>query len=305
MTMRAIRMLRQRAPLVEQVVDDPVAARGEVVVDIRCAGICHSDAHYRADASRVRLPVTLGHEIAGVVAGTSQRVALHYLLANGDMLGKERDGGFAERVAVPAANAVPIPDEVSFEQAAIMMCSTATALHALRLASFQAGESLGILGFGGLGISALQLGQALGASRVVVAEVVPEKRALAASLGAETGPLDGVDVVLDFAGHAPTTLAALRALAPGGRLVLVAINLRELTVDAYADVLARERRIIGCSDHTRDELVELMELARRGAIDLSPAITRRVPLDAARINEVLDELERGTSHVRTVIRTSV
>src|SRR5436309_482306 len=102
--MRAIRMLRERAPLVEQIVDDPQPARGEVVVDIRCAGICHSDAHYRADASRVRLPVTLGHEIAGVVIGTGERVALHYVMPNGDMLGKERDGGFAERIAVPREN---------------------------------------------------------------------------------------------------------------------------------------------------------------------------------------------------------
>src|SRR5205814_10489532 len=96
--MRAIRMLRERAPLVEQIVDDPVAAPGEVIVDVRAAGICHSDAHYRADASRVRLPLTLGHEIAGVIAATGQRVALHYLMPNGDMLGKERDGGYAERV---------------------------------------------------------------------------------------------------------------------------------------------------------------------------------------------------------------
>src|SRR5947208_10072115 len=206
--MRAIRMLRERAPLVEQNVDDPVAGEGEVVVEIRCAGICHSDAHYRADASRVRLPVTLGHEIAGVIAGTNRRVALHYLMPNGDMLGKERDGGYAERVVVPSANAIPIPDEVSFEEAAIMMCSTATALHALRLALFQPGQSLGIIGFGGLGFSALQLARALDASRVVVSEVVPEKLALARSLGAETGALD-VDVVLDFAGHPSTTLAAL------------------------------------------------------------------------------------------------
>src|SRR5437016_12455444 len=113
--MRAIRMLRERAPLVEQIVDDPVPAQGDVLVEVRCAGICHSDANYRADASRVRLPITLGHEIAGVIAGTNQRVALHYLMPNGDMLGKERDGGFAERVAVPAANAIPIPDGISFE----------------------------------------------------------------------------------------------------------------------------------------------------------------------------------------------
>src|SRR5213078_458484 len=241
--MRAIRMLRGAAPLVEQIVGDPVAGEGEVVVEVRCAGICHSDAHYRADASRVRLPVTLGHEIAGVIAGTNQRVALHYLMSDGEMLGKERDGGYAERVVVPAANAIPIPDAVSFEQAAIMMCSTATALHALRLAAMQPGESVGIVGFGGLGISALQLAGALGASRVAVADVVPEKLALARSLGAET-ELHDVDVALDFAGHPAATLAALRALNPGGRLVLVAINLRDFTFDAYKDVLAKERHII-------------------------------------------------------------
>jgi D-arabinose 1-dehydrogenase-like Zn-dependent alcohol dehydrogenase len=297
--MRAIRMLRERAPLVEQIVDDPLPAPGEVLVDVRCAGICHSDAHYRADASRVRLPLTLGHEIAGVVSGTGERVALHYLLPNGDMLGKERDGGYAERIAVPAANAIPIPAEVPFDQAAIMMCSTATALHALRVAQFRAGQSLGIIGFGGLGISALQLARALGASRVVVADVVPEKLALARDLGAETGALD-VDVALDFAGHAGAALGALRALRPGGTLVLVAINLRELTFDPYADVLAKERRIVGCSDHTREELVELMTLG----IDLSRAITRRVPLDADAINGVLEDIEQGTAHVRTVIEAA-
>jgi propanol-preferring alcohol dehydrogenase len=294
--MRAIRMLRGAAPLVEQVVDDPVAGEGDVVVEVRCAGICHSDAHYRADAARVRLPVTLGHEIAGVIAGTSQRVALHYLMPNGDMLGKERDGGWAERVVVPAENAIPIPDDVSFEQAAIMMCSTATALHALRLASFQRGESVGIIGFGGLGISALQLARKLGASRIAVADVVPSKLDLARSLGASADFHD-VDIALDFVGHAPTTLTALRALNLGGRLMLVAINLRDFTFDAYRDVLAKERRIIGCSDHTRDELVELMALG----LDLSAAITRRVPLEAAAINAVLDELESGTAHLRTVI----
>jgi D-arabinose 1-dehydrogenase-like Zn-dependent alcohol dehydrogenase len=294
--MRAVRMLRGNAPLIEQIVDDPVAGEGEVVVDVRCAGICHSDAHYRADASRVRLPVTLGHEIAGVIAGTSQRVALHYLMPNGDMLGKEHDGGYAERVVVPAANAIPIPDAVSFEQAAIMMCSTATALHALRLAALRPGESVGIVGFGGLGISALQLARALGASRVAVSDIVPAKLALARSLGAEI-ELQDVDVALDFAGHPAATLAALRALRPGGRLVLVAINLREFTFDAYKDVLAKERHIIGCSDHTREELVELMALD----LDLSAAITRRVPFDAAAINGVLDELASGTPHVRTLI----
>ena len=113
--------------------------------------------------------------------------------------------------------------------------------------------------------------------------------------------LPEVDVALDFAGHEATTLAVIRRLATGGRLVLVAINLRRLTLDPYADILGRERRLVGCSDHTHDELVELMELAASGAIDLSRAISRRIPLEAAAVDAALDDLERGTAHLRTVI----
>jgi propanol-preferring alcohol dehydrogenase len=311
--MRAVRLMNAGGPLVEQVVDDPVPGPGEVLVDVRCAGICHSDGHYRGDPSRVRLPITLGHEIAGIVAalgegvtgvGLGDRVALHYLLPTGEMLGKERDGGFAEQVVAPAANAVHVPDEVPLERAAIMMCSTATVLHALRLAALRPGESVAILGFGGLGVSALQLLRCFGARRVFVVERVAEKRRLAEELGAtavDAAALRDVGVALDFAGHGPTTLAALRGLGHGGRLLLVAINLRSLTLDPYADVLGLERRIVGCSDHTREELVELMELARTGALDLSGAVSRTVPLEASAIDAVLDELERGTAHLRTVV----
>jgi len=294
--LRAIRLVRHGAPLTAEDIADPRPRSGEVLIDIRAAGICHSDAHYRADPSRTSVPRTLGHEIAGVIAATGQRVAVHYLLQNGDMIGKEVDGGYAERIVVPAANAIPIPDHVSFEEAAIMMCSTATALHALRLASFQPGESLAILGFGGLGISALQLAKRMGASEIRVADRVLEKRQLAESLGAIAG-IEPVDVALDFAGNADLSLQALRALKPGGRLMLVAINLRDMRLDPYADVLGKERRIIGVSDHTRDELLELMQMR----LDLSQAITRRVPLAAGDINGVLDELDRRTAHLRTVI----
>ncbi len=302
--MRALRLNRLGSALVEEDISHPSPREGEVLVAIRAAGICHSDAHYRAGGGRVKLPLTLGHEIAGVVPATGQRVALHYLHRNGDMLGKERDGGYAERIVVPAENAIAIPDTVPFDQAAIMMCSTATAWHALKLASFSRGESVLILGFGGLGVSAVQLAHILGAGAVFVHDVVPEKIRAATALGARAiawPPRRAFDVVLDFAGHAPTTLAALRALASGGRLMVVAINLRSLEIDPYGDVLAKERRIIGVSDHTREELVELMDLAAAGELDLSRAITRRVSLEAGAVNAILDELDRGTTHLRTVI----
>jgi 2-desacetyl-2-hydroxyethyl bacteriochlorophyllide A dehydrogenase len=303
--MHAVRLTKLTAPLVDADIPEPPVGSGDVLVDIRAAGICHSDAHYRGGGGSVTLPLTLGHEIAGVISGTSQRVALHYLHDDGRMLGKEVDGGYAERIVVPAANAVPIPDGISFEAAAVMMCSTATAYHALRLAALQPGESVAILGFGGLGASAVQLAQVLGASRVFAVDRVPEKLAIAESFGAipaNAEDLHDVDVALDFAGHPATTLHGLRSLRRGGRLMIVAINLRMLEIDAYRDVLARERHIIGVSDHTREELVELLDLARRGAIDTSRVITRRVALQAAAINEVLDDLDEGTRHLRTVIQ---
>jgi propanol-preferring alcohol dehydrogenase len=339
--MHAIRLVTQSQPLQSTMLDDPSPGPGEVVVDVHRAGICHTDAHYRAGTGKTNLPITLGHEVAGVISAVGagvtdlregQRVALHYLFScgtcercqrygeqfcpEGGMLGKERDGGYAQRTVVPAANAIPIPDEVSSDVAAIMMCSTATAYHALRLGSLEKGQSVAVLGFGGLGVSAVQLARALGAAEVYAVDVVPEKLELAAKFGAM--PLDaretpvhkailgatngrGVDVTVEFTGNAEVARGGLRSLTPGGRLMIVAINLRDFKFDPFADLLVRERRIIGCSDHTRAELVELMELACTGAIDLSRAITRTVPLEADAVNGVLDDLERGSGHLRTVI----
>jgi 2-desacetyl-2-hydroxyethyl bacteriochlorophyllide A dehydrogenase len=339
--MRAVRLRAPGERLRDEELPDPSPAAGEVLVEIRAAGICHTDAHYRKDPGRVRLPLTPGHEIAGVVVEKApgvesplagERVAVHYLVgcgvcrhcragaerfcARGEMIGKERDGGYAELIAVPAENAVPVPDAVSFEEAAIMMCSSATALHALRLAEVRPGESVLISGFGGLGVSAVQLAGVLGAGAVIVADVVPGKLAAARDFGAH--PLDasgpafaeaiaaatggrGPDVALDFAGTPASRTAALRSLAPGGRLVIVALDARPFSFDPYRDLLGKERRIIGCSDHTRGDLNDLMELAAAGSIDPSRAITRSVPLEASGIDAVLDDLEAGTGHLRTVI----
>jgi len=339
--MRAVRLPAPGETLRDEKVAPPVPSEGEVLVEIHAAGICHTDAHYRKDPGRARLPLTPGHEIAGVVVEKApgvespvagDRVALHYLVGCGtcrhcragaerfcsrvEMIGKDRDGGWAEMIAVPAENAVPVPAGVSFEEAAIMMCSSATALHALRLAQIRPGESVLISGFGGLGVSAVQLAGVVGAGAVIVADVVPGKLAAARDFGAH--PLDaskpdfadalraatagrGADIALDFAGTPASRTAALRALAPGGRLVIVALDARPFSFDPYRDVLAGERRIIGCSDHTRADLDELIRLAAAGRIDLSRAITRTVPLEAAAIAAVLDDLEAGTSHLRSVV----
>lgn len=339
--MRAIRMLAAKTPLAAAEVQEAAVGKRDVRIAIKASGICHSDAHYRAGFGNVPYPRTPGHEVAGVITevgddvrdlAVGDRVAVHYLLScmtcrscrdageqfceTGRMVGKHADGGYAEGIVVPAHNAIPIPDNVAFETAAIMMCSTATAYHALRLANLQPGMRVAILGFGGLGTSAVHLARALGAGLVAAVDVVPEKLATARALGASaidgtrgrvTAGLSeltegrGFDIAVDFTGRAALSVDALRALAPGGRLVLVALSEEPLPFDPYRDVLAKERRIIGCSDHLREELFELMQLAASGRLDVSGAISRRVPLDADAINSVLDDLDRGSGSVRSVI----
>jgi propanol-preferring alcohol dehydrogenase len=328
--------------LVDAELDVPAPGPGEVLVRVKAAGICHSDAHYRAGTGSARHPLTLGHEVAGVVEAlgegvsthrAGERVCLHYLVtcgecrdcragreqfcADGQMIGKDRDGGYAELVRVPARNAHPLPELVPFEQGAIMMCSSATALHALRKARVAAGDTVAVFGVGGLGVSAIQLARALGAARVYAVDVNPAKLALAKRHGAV--PIDakrsepvqaireatagrGVDAALELVGFARTMEQAVESLAPQGRAALAGLTQERMTIAPYRDVLNREAEIIGVSDHLAAEIGELMRFFERGELDLGEAVTRVVPLSADAINGVLDDLEAFRDDVRTVIR---
>jgi propanol-preferring alcohol dehydrogenase len=338
--MRAVRLHATNSSLVLAEVPEPRAGANEVKVRIEACGICHSDSHYRAGFGSIATPRTLGHEIAGTVTevgaevrdvSVGDRVAIHYLLScgtcrmclrageqfceSGRMIGKECDGGYAETIVVPRENAIPIPPNVPVEVAAVMMCSTATAYHALRVGGVTAGTTVAVLGLGGLGISATHLTRVLGAGVTAAIDVVPEKLARAAALGAVPIQANGnvrdallaatdgygFDVAIDFTGAPEVSLPALKALAPRGTLVLVALSERTIPFNPYRDVLGKERRIVGCSDHLRSELHELMTLAGDGKLLLQEAISGRVPLDAGAINGVLDELERGTPALRSVV----
>ena len=340
--MRAVQLVKIKEPLALAEVDEPVVGAGDVLVRVKAAGICHSDVHYRAGVSSVKpLPVTLGHEIAGIVervgayvlnVRVGDRVCLHYLVTcgscyycsagneqfcpSGQMLGKHRDGGFAEYIAVPARNAVLLPDTIPFEQGAIMMCSSATSLHALRKGRFRAGETVAVFGVGGLGMSAVQLARALGALDVYAVDLHETKLQQAEGYGAipvssaQGNPAQqirrltrgrGVDVALEVIGLPETMRQAVQVLAPLGRAVLVGIADRPLVLDTYHEVLGSEAEVIGSNDHLLHELPLLTELACRGQLDLSRVVQRTVPLEPTVINEVLDALESFQGQVRTVI----
>lgn len=340
--MKAVRIAETGKPLEEQDVPTPEIGPGDVLIRVRAAGICRSDVHYRAGTSPVgRTPITPGHEIAGIIEAAGkdvdgiqpgERVCVHYLVTcgsceycsrgseqfctGGAMIGKHVDGGYAEYIAVPARNALPLPEEIPFDQGAVLGCSSATCLHALRKSRLEPGETVAVFGMGGLGVSAVQLARAFGALDVYAVDINPKKLELARRLGAAAvnaageDPAEeirrltggrGVDVALEVVGLPRTLKQAVRSLGIFGRAVVVGISGQPFEVDSYPELLCREAEIIGSADHLRSEMPLLIEFVRRGVLDLSGVITRTVPLNAGAINREMDALEAFGGDLRSVI----
>jgi propanol-preferring alcohol dehydrogenase len=340
--MKAVRMVQPGDPLQLQEVPIPAIGDKDVLVRIRAAGICHSDAHYRAGRSTMgMLPITLGHEIAGVVEDVGSqvtnrkigdRVCLHYNISCGDcyhcstgndqfcssvkMVGHHVDGGYAEYIAVPARNAITLPDEISFEAGATLMCASATSLHALHKARLKAGETVAIFGVGGLGLSAVQLARALGAVAVFAVDIKEEKLELASEYGAipingnhvnavekirKLTNSKGVDVGIEMIGLPKTMKQTVESLGVMGRAVIVGISQIPLEVNPYQTLIGYETEIIGSNDHLLQELPLLVDMARQKILDTSKVVSHTIPLDADKINKRLDDLENYTSDIRVVI----
>jgi D-arabinose 1-dehydrogenase-like Zn-dependent alcohol dehydrogenase len=343
--MRAVRLTQVGKPLQEAEVDVPEIGASDVLVRVAACGICHSDEHYRAGISRIdRLPVTLGHEIAGWIekAGADikhvmpgDRVCVHYLAhcgscefclrgleqfcPSGQMIGKHLDGGYAEFIKVPGRNVFALPDQIPFEIAAIMMCSSATALHALNKARLKPGESIAIFGFGGLGFSALQLARTFNCDQIYVVEINPAKLALIEKLGAvaidanKGNPVEqikdatngnGVDVSLELIGSAKTMRQAVQCLSALGRAALVGLTAETMSILPYTELINREVEIIGVSDHLAADLPTLIEFGRTGKLRFPSDALRFVDLDAEQINASLDAVQKSIDHIRTVIRVA-
>jgi NADPH:quinone reductase len=218
-------------------VEDPHAGRGQVVVDVHAAAVNFTDSLLVRDLYQVSapLPFVPGSEVAGVVSEVGAGVER---LAVGDrVFGMAFVGGFAERLALPAATLKPIPGGVDFAAAAAFFVASSTAYGALVFAGeVKSGETVVVLGAaGGVGLAAVQIATALGA-RVIAAASNPEKLAVcreegaAATVDYSTEPLKerikeltagkGADVVIDPVGGALSE-AAFRATGWKGRFVVV------------------------------------------------------------------------------------
>jgi NADPH:quinone reductase len=283
--MRAVQVSEFGGPEVLRLVDvpDPEPGDGEVVVEVARAGINFADTHQRRDEylAKAELPFIPGGEISGTTPD-GRRVAA---MITG--------GGYAERVAVPEAALVPVPDGVSDDQAAAILLQGLTARTMLRVSGrLEPGESVVVgAAAGGTGTLTVQLAKRMGAGRVIALASSEEKRELALRLGAdaavdnrsetlkedilEANGGERVDVVFEMAGGAIFD-ACLSALAPFGRLVTFGIASGDSNTVNTRKLMQTSRSIVGFwlmhlftrPDELRAGIAEIFEAIAAGDLEI-------------------------------------
>ena len=298
--------------------DDPIPGPGEVLVDVRAAGINFPDILVIGGQYQLRTdpPFVPGGECAGVVTGTGDGVTR---FKPGDrVIAIPLMGGFAEKCVVPENRCLPLPDALSFEQGAGFTVTYATSYHAFRQSmQLQAGETVLVLGAaGGVGITAVEIASALGA-RVIAAASSEEKLQFAREAGAdevinysesdlreavrEITAGKGVDVVYDPVGG-ETALQAFKSLAWNGRYLVIGFASGAIPDFPANLALLKAARIIGVWWGTWSErnpeasvrnMAELVAMVENG--QLNPRVTGIYPLDdfASAFAAIMERRARG------------
>lgn len=307
--MKAIRIHEDGGPDVLRYEDapDPVPGEGDVLVELRAASMNHLDVWIRKGLPSVPKPRILGADGAGVIAGTDERVVINPgILEGGRMhiIGETRDGTHAELIAVPRDYVHPIPDGLSFEEAAAFPLVFETAYRMLvPRAQLQAGEWVLIWGIGGgVATAALAIAKALGAHTVVTSssdEKLERARALGADVVVNHASGDvvatvkeatggGAHVVVDDVGEA-TWKRSLDAARPEGRIVVCGATTGPNPPAALHRVWWKQLSILGSTMGTPDDFRGVYDLIAAGKA--RPVVDRVYPLAEARAAH--ERLESG------------
>jgi S-(hydroxymethyl)glutathione dehydrogenase/alcohol dehydrogenase len=309
----------------------------DVRVRIAAAGVCHSDLSLSNGTLTQSFPVVLGHEGSGTVIATGEAVQHvragdrvvfnwappcrtcwfcthgepwlcensaaasrqpHAALDGVDVYPGIGTGAFAEETVVPAAAVIPLPEDVPLEVAALLGCAVLTGVGAVENAGRLApGESVMVLGLGGVGLSAVQGAKLVGADQVIAVDISPDKEELARRCGATDFLLGGddlakqvrgvtegrgVDVAVECVGRSATIRQAWSCLRRGGRTVIVGVGSNDDRVDFGALELFYFARsvtgcIYGCTDPDAD-IPLLIDAWREGNLDLDALVTDRTDL---------------------------
>lgn len=287
--MKAWQFTDTHKPLVLNEVPEPTAAKGHVVIDIKSAGLCHSDVGLLEDegwlSTLAKRPITIGHEVAGVISEVGEGVTEW---AVGDRVGfcpttpagapgYAFDGGFSFKAAIDQQALVRIPDNVSFNAGAAGTDAGMTSHHAvIANGQVKAGDKVGVIGCGGLGQIGARVGVLAGAE-VYVAEIDEKVWETAREIGVKdvrTSITDfaeiGLDVIVDFAGFGTTTAQAIETVRPGGRVVQVGMGRLEATISTKVLILS-EVTLVGSKGGTKDDVAGVYDYLATG--NLKPTVT--------------------------------
>jgi NADPH:quinone reductase-like Zn-dependent oxidoreductase len=315
---KAIRIHEDGGPEVlrYEEVPDPEPGDGDVLVELRAASMNHLDVWIRKGLPSVPKPRILGADGAGVIAGTDERVVINPGIMSGGrthIIGETRDGTHAELIAVPRDYVHPIPDGLSFEEAAAFPLVFETAYRMLvPRARLQEGEWVLVWGIGGgVATAVLSLAKALGA-HVVVTSSSDEKLERARGLGADetvnhetedvvarvkevTG--GGAHVVVDDVGEA-TWKRTLDAARPEGRVVVCGATTGPNPPAALHRVWWKQLSILGSTMGTPDDFMGAYDLVAAGKA--RPVVDSVFPLAEARAAH--ERLEAGEQLGKIVLR---
>lgn len=316
----------------------PEPGTGEVLIQVAACGVCHSDLHLaRGEWDLLKpitkLPLVLGHEVTGTITALGPGVEdlavgdrvgvpwLHFtcgecefcragretLCSKQQVTGCTVDGGFAEFIKAKASHTAKLPDNLSFAEAAPLLCAGLTVHHAMRDASVEAGQRVAVFGIGGLGHLAVQLAKARGAE-VIAVDVAEEKLALARQCGAdhtinaatlpaykEIKKLGGAHVVMVTSGSKAAYETALRSLRRGGTLSIVGMAPEPINLSTVA-MVSGEYRIVASAVGTRQDLREVLQLAAEGKVKCH--IEQR---SFEQVGLILNEMEQGKLLGRVVM----
>jgi propanol-preferring alcohol dehydrogenase len=301
---------------------DPVAVPGEVVIDVKASGLCHSDVGALEDPGWMNIitanPMYMGHECAGVITEVGEGVTNFKV---GDRvgvcpispsltekaggvpyaIGYQRDGGYATKCLVPEDCLVPIPDNVSFVQGAAATDAGMTSYHALfGIGGAKAGMKVGIIGIGGLGQFAARMAVIAGCE-VYASEINPEAREIGKQIGckevfenvSDLAPI-GCELIVDYAGFGNTTAEALEAVAKFGKIVVVGMGKLETTINTSTLIL-KQAQVLGSNGGNAEDIKAVYEFFATGK--LNPQLTT---ITFEEIPDGLERLRRGEVKGRLV-----
>ncbi|MFJ4654348.1 alcohol dehydrogenase [Nocardia sp. NPDC088792] len=297
-TMRAVQVVTAGAPFENVTIPIPEPGRGQVRVRVRACGVCGGENVPRLGLFGVTLPRVPGHEIAGDIDAVGPGVTAWQVgdrvgigwhgsscftcgpcrqgdftnCVNRTIVGLSYDGGYAEYTVAPQDALARIPEALTYEEAAPLMCAGITSFNALRNSGARAGDTVVIHGVGGLGHLAVQYSAKMGFRTIAVnrgrakEDIARELGAdeyidsEAGGLGAAVERLGGADVVFSTVGSSPAQADLIQGLRPNGHLVIVASDHQPIEVSPDLLVFGRRKVSGWYSGHAKDS-EEAMEFA--------------------------------------------